>query len=246
MRRWGILVVFLYGLILTVLFFPLIMLSELHFHPGDEGIFIGLPSNPAQWTDLISRTWSSYCGLINSIYWWICLGVAIIAQAALLTVPVERAAQRPSTRRSVIPLIITASFTMAILIIGFVISMSEVISQENTYFYLQDSVPLLVRLLPLVIFLLVWLFWAFIFFKLNKKTDTNSLIQHLCGLFLKGSILELLVAVPAYIYVKQRDNCCAGLMTFVGIAFGVAVMLFSFGPGIYFLFVNYCKKISKK
>lgn len=46
----------------------------------------------------------------------------------------------------------------------------------------------------------------------------------------------MLVAVPAHMVARCRDYCCAGFYVFVGITFGIAVMLLAFGPGVYFLY----------
>jgi hypothetical protein len=56
-------------------------------------------------------------------------------------------------------------------------------------------------------------------------------------------MLELLVAAPTPIVVRRRDCCCAGFLRFCGIVFGVAVMLLSFGPGVFFLFVDRWKRV---
>ena len=60
---------------------------------------------------------------------------------------------------------------------------------------------------------------------------------------LRGTILELLIAVPSHIIVRHRDFCCAHGITAAGIATGLAVMLISFGPGIYYL---YAERIQSK
>ena len=219
MKRWGILIVVLYGVILTVLFLPL------------SGLFIFFP-NP----DMMGKAWSSWLELMRTQAWWVCLAVALIAQAALLTVPVEMAAKRPVTKRSLMPLVITASLMMAFLVAGVALSIDEVFKAGVCSINYKN-------LWPLIIFLLVWLFWAGIFFSLKNKKDAQGFIDHVCGWLLRGSILELLVAVPAHIYVRQRNECCAGIQTFMGIGFGLAVMLFSFGPGVYFLFVKRCQKL---
>jgi len=214
------LVILLYSLILSVLLIPLNLILL----------------NTVSW----GNVWENYCNALQSKEWWIFLGIALIAQAAFLTVPVERAAQRPITKRSIIPLVLASSFMTTILVLGVVFSIAEVISEKSLDIF--DSK----KLLPLIIFLSIWLIWALIFSSLNRKRDADSLVQHSCRLLLKGSILELLIAVPAHIYVRQRQDCCAGAMTFLGIAFGIAVMIFSFGPGVYFLFVNRCKQLPKK
>ena len=55
---------------------------------------------------------------------------------------------------------------------------------------------------------------------------------------IKGSVLELLIAVPTHIVARHRDYCCAGLLTFIGLAMGVSVMLFAFGPVVLLLFAQ--------
>ena len=70
-----------------------------------------------------------------------------------------------------------------------------------------------------------------------------DVVTRQCRYLLKGSILELLVAVPTHIVARARDYCCAGFWTFFGIAFGVSVMLFSFGPGVFFLFAARWKRL---
>ncbi len=60
---------------------------------------------------------------------------------------------------------------------------------------------------------------------------------------LRGSILELLVAVPSHIVVRQRGVCCAPAGTFWGITTGLAVMLLAFGPGVFFLYVARCRRL---
>jgi hypothetical protein len=55
---------------------------------------------------------------------------------------------------------------------------------------------------------------------------------------LRGSILELLIAVPTHIAVRHRNDCCAGFGTFVGLTLGISVMLFSFGPAVFFLYAD--------
>ena len=56
------------------------------------------------------------------------------------------------------------------------------------------------------------------------------------GWLLRGSVLELLIAVPAYVMVRQRGDCSAPVVTSFGIVTGLAIMLFAFGPGVLSLY----------
>ena len=63
---------------------------------------------------------------------------------------------------------------------------------------------------------------------------------------IRGSILELLVAVPSHVIVREREYCCAGFITFWGIVTGVSVMLLAFGPAVFFLFAKRFGRLKPK
>jgi hypothetical protein len=70
-------------------------------------------------------------------------------------------------------------------------------------------------------------------------------ISRQCRHLLKGSVLELLIAVPTHVVARSRDYCCAGYSTFIGITLGLAVLLLSYGPGVFFLFVERWHRLHK-
>jgi hypothetical protein len=92
-------------------------------------------------------------------------------------------------------------------------------------------------------FFLVWLIWAVVFYRSSKKLKPKTFIEKQCRLLFRGSVLELLVAVPTHILARSRDYCCAGFSTFIGIALGISVMFLSFGPGVFFLYLDRWKKL---
>jgi hypothetical protein len=51
-----------------------------------------------------------------------------------------------------------------------------------------------------------------------------------------GSVLEMLVAVP--IYVTREDDCYCARGSYAGLVFGVTVILWAFGPGVFLLFMR--------
>ena len=52
----------------------------------------------------------------------------------------------------------------------------------------------------------------------------------------RGSVLELLIAVPAHIVMRRRHDCSAPAVNGYGIAAGISIMLLSFGPSVLLLF----------
>lgn len=60
----------------------------------------------------------------------------------------------------------------------------------------------------------------------------------MCRWLLRGSILEVIVAIPSHVIARRRDECCAPDFTLVGIIAGLSVALLSFGPGVFFLFAE--------
>jgi hypothetical protein len=91
-----------------------------------------------------------------------------------------------------------------------------------------------------------WIIWGFIFHGFAKSDDPTALVVRSTRWLLRGSILELLVAIPSHIIVRRRDDCCAPIGTFWGIATGISVMLLCFGPGVFFLFADRFKRLNPK
>ncbi|MDD5454234.1 MAG: hypothetical protein PHW62_01885, partial [Candidatus Ratteibacteria bacterium] len=83
--------------------------------------------------------------------------------------------------------------------------------------------------------------WGFIFYRSYSASDSNKFTTVVARWLLKGSILELLVAIPSHIISRHREECCAPPITFLGIITGLAVALLSFGPGVFFLFAKRIK-----
>ncbi len=81
---------------------------------------------------------------------------------------------------------------------------------------------------------LIWSFWGVVFYTFSKRS--SDVVDTAVSWLIKGSALELLVAVPCHIIVRQRDWCCAQYVSAYGIAAGIAIMLMAFGPSVAFLY----------
>ena len=100
-------------------------------------------------------------------------------------------------------------------------------------FYLEDDWIILVALALVAV---SWIVWSLLIFIYCRGWEQINLIGRLTGLLLAGSLAALLVSIPAHIIVSRRPGCFVGGFTALGIASGIFVMLWSFGPAILLLF----------
>jgi len=210
-KRWAVLVVVLYVLIFIALTMPLLLVA---FYPT---LSVTMPKVMHEVIDTVF-VWQ----------YWVALGVMAAAQAVMLIVPVELSLGRTTTQKSLLWPILASGLMMGVLGAGAAVSINEFVRKEHA-----DSTSVA---LPWAVLLLLWAVWTLVFYRTSRDAPPLDVITRHCRYLLKGSILELLVAVPTHIVARARNYCCAGVYTFIGIAFGVAVMLFSFGPGVFFLF----------
>ena len=89
----------------------------------------------------------------------------------------------------------------------------------------------------------VWIAWGVVFGLIAARRGPESVGMKLHRWLIAGSVLELLVAVPAHIIVRRRNECCAGNGTGIAICVGVGIALISFGPSVLLLFFMRRKQI---
>jgi|SRR5205807_27314 len=87
---------------------------------------------------------------------------------------------------------------------------------------------------PFLFFGIAWAFWGIVFYLFLRNSST--VVDRIVSWLLRGSVLELLVAVPCHVIVRRRHECSAPMVTSFGIVTGIAIMLLSFGPGVLFLY----------
>jgi len=166
----------------------------------------------------------------------IIIAVLIAGQTSLIFVPVRVSSRRPFTRRSLWFPLIGSGLMAGILVLGAGLAIWEWLEFKS-----DASVWILVG-----ISLVSWALWSILFWRMSATRDPASLASRLHRYLLAGSVLELLIAVPTHIIVRQRKECCAGIATGLGICAGVAIMLLSFGPSIGFLYYKRWKQVTRK
>jgi hypothetical protein len=219
MKRWAWVVAGLYGLILVALTFP--VTAAAFFSTKTDGGQVKM---------------SEIAQIFQTGQYWLWVAVMVLGQAALLRVPVRVASRRPIAHRSLWLTVGAAGLMMGALAVGAISSIYEFIFREKGpgdwlgWGALGGGI-------------VVWFVWTVLFFLASRTEEPADMVSRQCRLLLKGSILELLIAVPTHIVARSRDYCCAGFMTFLGLTMGISVMLFSFGPAVFFLYADRWRRL---
>jgi hypothetical protein len=239
MKRWAVLTVLLYALALIVLSVPVTFVAFANWGKNDmNGKFQDLFQLYLQWD------------------YWLWLGVLVGGQALLLLLPIDIAERRLPVRRKLKVPVIVSTFFLGSLCFAGVLSILcavfkdrglNVLSFVDNIFTKNGNTTNLGVIVNLFIDTSIfWIAWALIFRRYAKSDSPDALLKRSVRWLLRGSILELIIAVPSHVIVRRRDDCCAPAGTFWGIATGISVMLLCFGPGVYFLFTERFQKLKPK
>lgn len=241
MKRWAILTVILYALALILLTMPTAFAAL-----GDWG------------TNSRGMNSKEIWNLYTNFGYWLWLAILVGGQFLLLLLPINLAERRLPARRPLKTPVLVTGFFLANLFFAGIFSLLCAISGDHAdkFFDLsplfnadaanQNSNGNGVILAMILTVLMFWLVWAFIFRRATKSDEPDALLARIKRWLLRGSILELIIAVPSHIIVRRREDCCAPIGTFWGIATGISVMLLCFGPGVFFLFVERMQKLKAK
>ncbi len=241
MKRWAIFTVLLYALALILLTLPVVLIAFGGWGLNSDNV------GPAEAAKIYSQ-WG----------YWIWLAVLATGQMLLLLLPINIAERRLPARRPLkTPVIVTAFFLANLLFAG-IFSILCALFTDNAFEYFDvtrlfmpdanqpkntgDSV-LFTMIGTAIVF---WIVWGIIFRRATKTDEPDALVKRITRWLLRGSILELIIAVPSHVIVRRREDCCAPMGTFWGIATGISVMLLCFGPGVFYLFVERMRKMKPK
>ena len=209
MRRWGIVVTACYALLLLVFSIPLFVLL--------------LRRSP---------TFPDYLSIYLDPFPWAFVLVLAGSQALLLFLSVDTSFRKLRPRRHLAVTVALTSFFAALLFVAGVLAFDASMFADQSIFgesMWKNPVPIF---LPVLLGL--WLTWAVVFY-LHLRGSPQPVSAAVAWL-LKGSVMELLIAVPAHVVVRQRGDCSAPIVTSFGIVTGIAVMLLAFGPGVLALY----------
>jgi len=170
-------------------------------------------------------------------WFWTFVGFMVTAQLLLLLVPVRAAWDYEIKPRRLIVPVATACALLAILLGGVIASVLAAIW--------GDDIPVAVLIGGAAVMIASWLLWWLIFRRYTRRSPDEAM-NSLASVLVRGSIVELLVAVSCHIWVRQRGDCSAPGITFAAICAGFAIMLCAFGPGVFCLLVARARRMKSK
>ncbi len=216
MRKWGVLVTAFYALVVIMLLsYGMVLLAEV----GDTIDF----SFENQMEEVL------LIALIPT-------AVLVCGQILLMFLSVDTSWRRlkPQRHARVTAGLVGLMVTVLAFATFFAIAMAH--SGDNLDIPIPDEIipegsELLVFLASIAV---IWGFWGVVFYTFSKRV--SNVVDSAVSWLIKGSVLELLIAVPCHMIVRQREWCCAQYVSAYGIAAGIAIMLMAFGPSAAFLY----------
>jgi hypothetical protein len=211
MRKWGIIITLFYALIVVGLLIPaMVFLARDNSH--FSLIFYDTEKD-------IYEYWVS----------WMYFAVVLSGQAILLFLSVETSFKHLKPRAHIAVSCIVASVLFALLTYAGICSLgAAAYSDEFLDRYWANAAQ------PMVFCGILWIIWGILFYLYFK--NSIDVTTRLVSWLLRGSVLELLIAVPCHVIVRRREHCCAPIVTSFGIVTGIAVMLLCFGPSVLLLY----------
>jgi hypothetical protein len=171
--------------------------------------------------------------LISGEEWtWVVGGVTLTSSAVFILGAGHKNLFRPIGRPRIFFPVVSASLMLTALLFGLVAALMELLDLES-----RDSESWSV-LLFWGGMLATWIFWGIVLTIYTRKLPRYQAIYQLTRFIFAGSVAELLASVPSHIIVSKRPGCLTGILTAFGLFAGLLVMIWSFGPAIFLLFLR--------
>ena len=191
MRNWGIVISAFYAVVLLLLIgFGTILLAE-------------------GWAGFATLDGSGFGGLL---YLLIPVAFLVCGQALLMFLSVDTSWRRLRPQRHAkltagfVGLMVAILFLAALLAIlvaiwGDNFDVAIVGWFENTW--VEELSAETVLAITLASVFLIWVFWGIVFYAFARRT--SNVVDSAVNWLIKGSVLELLIAVPSHVIVRQRE-----------------------------------------
>ncbi len=214
MRRWGVIISGFYAAVVFGFLMPVFpVIFKLPLKKGEGfGWWI-------VYTDdflVFALTWGS---------------LLVGGQALLLFLSVDTSWRRLKPRRHIA---ITAAITgllITLLAVAGILSLAMAFDEGSLS---GDRAGVGAEAWILIFWVTSWIAWGIVFYRYCRGGSMT--FERAISWLLKGSVLELMIAVPAHVIVRSRGDCSAPLLTSWGIVTGLAIMLMCFGPGVLALY----------
>lgn len=162
---------------------------------------------------------------------WILTCVPVLCQLILLSLRADFTRKRLKPQ---VPIWISAVVT------GFLVTV--LFASAGLAFILVFAKNAQLSVYALLVPVLSWFICTVAFVGINQ--DSPDPVSEATKWLFRGSVLEPLVAVPAHVIVRRRNDCCAPAITGLGIYCGIAIMLLVFGPSVLLLFKKRMERYS--
>jgi len=219
MRNWGLAVTFFYALIIVVLLVPI-------------AVWLGVGIDATGWTGFYLHVKYAYA----TWFTWVIVAVPVLGEFLLLFLRVDTSQKRLKPRTHILVSSLTTAFFLGLLTFAGVLGAGVAFRGDKA---MPDGMPGVVGSIAVA-----WAVWAVIFYRVNR--DSTDAISRAVAWLLRGSVLELLIAVPAHVIVRRRGDCSAPIATSFGITSGIAIMLLAFGPSVLLLYKQRIERYSMK
>lgn len=206
MRRWGVLISILYAVMVLGLLTPM-------------GVLFAGPSSLREFLQ-------GALGAYREWLVWVPVIIVLGGQALLLFLSVDTSQKRLKPRSHILVSCALAGILIALLTFA-VIGAIGVAAKGDKFGEGTFGNPFL-------FFAVAWASWGMLFYLFLR--NSSAVVNQVVTWLLRGSILELLVAVPCHVIVRRRNQCSAPIVTSFGIVTGMAIMLLSFGPSVLLLY----------
>ncbi len=214
MRRWGVIISGFYAAVIFGLLMP--VLPVIFKLPLKKGEGFGWWNVYTDDILVLVLTWGS---------------LLVGGQALLLFLSVDTSWRRLKPRRHIA---ITAALTgllITLLAVAGILSLAMAFDEESLSW---DWAGVGAVVWILIFWVTSWIAWGIVFYRYCRRGSMT--FERAISWLLKGSVLELMIAVPAHVIVRSRGDCSAPFLTSWGVVTGLAIMLMCFGPGVLVLY----------